>query len=242
MISTKTREKWNTKIVILITALISLLLVFGALLLDKEYQDARNILISIACSIWASNLIMYSTSAYMLRSSRRREIIDSWGLEAIYKTRAEMNISSNLVLDNCKKHLDIIAFGLKNFREAKNNVIDKLLDNGVDIRILTLCPESALVPYVDKRENLVAGATKKSIQDLNNWVTDKNKIRKKGHIILKTYDFLPLDFYFRVDDHVYVGPYLKDISSQQTISMEYTHGEGVNYWKGYFETVWNSLS
>jgi hypothetical protein len=51
-----------------------------------------------------------------------------------------------------------------------------------------------------------------------------------------------LDFYFRVDDHVYVGPYLKDISSQQTISMEYTHGEGVNYWKGYFETVWNSLS
>jgi hypothetical protein len=97
MISTKTREKWNTKIVILITALISLLLVFGALLLDKEYQDARNILISIACSIWASNLIMYSTSAYMLRSSRRREIIDSWGLEAIYKTRAEMNVSSNLV-------------------------------------------------------------------------------------------------------------------------------------------------
>lgn len=240
MVSTRTREKWNTNLVIIVTALISLLFVLGSLLLDSEYQNTKNILISIACSIWASNLIMYCTSEYMLRSTRRKEIIDVWGLEAIFKTRAEMNTSSNLSLDGCKKNIDIVAFGLKNFREAKNDVVDSLLSDGVEIRIITLSPESNLTELVDARENLLVGSTSKSIQDLQDWVSAKKS--RKNKINLRTYDFLPLDFYFRVDDHVYVGPYLKGKSSQQTLSIEFTRGEGASYWKKHFEDIWSSLS
>lgn len=136
MIASKTREKWNTKMVILITAILSFVLVVISFLLDTTHQDAKNILISVACSIWASNLIMCATSEYMLRSARRKEIIDKWGLESMFRTRAEMNSFSNLGMVSCKRHIDIIAFGLKNFREVKNDLIKSLLEDGVYIRIL----------------------------------------------------------------------------------------------------------
>lgn len=238
MIKPTTRERWSTKVIMTITLLLSIGLILTSFAVPAENNDWKNILISVGCSVLASNLIMYLTSEFMLRSRRRTELIDKWGFEAIYKTRAEMNLSSNSALERCKKQIDIIAFGLKSFREAKTEELLTLANKGVKIRILTLDPESKILPLVDAQENQVEGHTENSIRELIKWSEEINRNFKEESITLKYYDHLPLDFYFRVDDSVYVGPYLKGRSSQQAISYEFTSGEGFIYWTKYFTSIW----
>ena len=238
--SANSRERWNTKTIMIITLLFSIALIATSFIYTKEYSDWKNIQISVACSILASNIIMFFTSEFMLRSRRRTEIIDRWGVEALYKTRAEMNLSTNNSLSKCKEDIEIIAFGLKSFREAKSDEIERLLDKGVNVKILTMSPESEMMKYVDNRESLVSGATKKSIEDLIEWVTAIKDNPKRKNIEIRFYDSLPLDFYFKVDDRIYIGPYLKGLSSQQTISYEFSSGEGYRYWNRYFQKLWES--
>ena len=73
MISKKSRSRWNTKVVLVITALISAALIAFALFIPDEFSNVSNILVSIACSVWASNLIMWATSEFMIRNTRRKE-------------------------------------------------------------------------------------------------------------------------------------------------------------------------
>jgi len=238
MISASSRERWNTKTIITISFLVSIALILISLFYPIDYNDWKNIQISVACSILASNIIMFLTSEYMLRSQRRAEIIDRWGVESIYRTRAEMNISANKSLSQCKKNIEIIAFGLKSFRETKSVEIENLLAEGVSIKVITLKPGSNILDLVDQRENLVKGSTKKSIEDLVNWISNLKTKSTKFNIELRFYDSIPLDFYFKVDDRIYIGPYLKGISSQQSISYEFTLGEGYIYWSNYFYKIW----
>lgn len=240
MMSASSRERWNTKTIMIITLLFSITLIATSFIYTIEYSDWKNIQISVACSILASNIIMFFTSEFMLRSRRRTEIIDRWGVEALYKTRAEMNLSTNDSLSKCKEDIEIIAFGLKSFREAKSDEIERLLDKGVNVKILTMSPESEMMKYVDDRESLVSGATKKSIEDLISWVEAIKDNPKRKNIEIRFYDSLPLDFYFKVDDRIYIGPYLKGLSSQQTISYEFSSGEGYRYWSRYFQKLWES--
>ncbi|GLP97127.1 hypothetical protein [Paraferrimonas sedimenticola] len=240
MMSASSRERWSTKTITTITLLVSVALIATSLLYTDEYSDWKNIQISVACSILASNIIMFLTSEYMLRSQRRAEIIDRWGVEAIYRTRAEMNTSTNISLSKAKETVEIVAFGLKSFREAKSEEIETLLSKGVKIKILTMNPDSKILSFVDKRENLIAGATKNSIEGLAAWVEDLKNKSKSGDIEIRFYDALPLDFYFKVDDRIYVGPYLKGLSSQQTISYEFSQGEGYSYWSKYFSKLWEN--
>ncbi|MGF1878099.1 hypothetical protein L4D77_22665 [Photobacterium frigidiphilum] len=239
MISATTRERWNTKTIMMITFLISIVLIVTSLFYPSNYSDWKNVQISVACSILASNLIMFLTSEFMLRSKRRTEIIDKWGVEALYKTRAEMNQSTNLSLTKCKEEVEIAAFGLKGFREAKIEDVQRLLDKGVSIKILTIDSNSSLLDYIDKSESLMVGSTKKSIEDLLSWCESVNDKSKGSKIEIRSYDSLPLDFYFRVDDRVYIGPYLNGLSSQQTISYEFSLGEGYKYWTKYFNKQWD---
>lgn len=238
MLNASSRERWNTKTITTITSFVSVILIVTSLIYTQDYNDWKNIQISVGCSILASNIIMFLTSEYMLRSQRRAEIIDRWGVEAIYKTRAEMNNSSNISLSKCKEDIEIVAFGLKSFRETQSDEIERLLAKGVSLKIITANPESKFLEFVDLREDVLPGATKKSIEGLINWVStlkDKHQLYK---VEIRFYDSLPLDFYFKVDDRVYVGPYLKGVSSQQTISYEFTVGEGYNYWTKYFSKLW----
>jgi len=241
MISVEHRERWSTKNVMLVTFLFSILLILVAFLLDDEFSEYKNIIISVACSILASNIIMYFTSEFMIRSRRRSEIIDRWGLESIYRTRSEMNVSSNKSLELCKRKIDICAIGLKSFRDAKGDELERLLREGVSVRIITLSKESIYLEKLDERENLAHGQTRKEVFDLFDFVESLKNKNTKGSIEIKGYDFLPLDFYLRIDGRIFIGPYIKGKSSQQVISYEFTSGEGFNYWDSYFENIWTSL-
>lgn len=52
---------------------------------------------------------------------------------------------------------------------------------------------------------------------------------------------MTLDFYWRVDNNLYIGPYWYHLGSQQTITYKYKHsGIAFNLYTEYFERLWNS--
>ena len=53
---------------------------------------------------------------------------------------------------------------------------------------------------------------------------------------------MTLDFYWRVDDDIYVGPYWLGYLSQQTISYKFTGktDQGFTMYSNYFDKIWNN--
>ena len=150
-----------------------------------------------------------------------------------------MNIQVADRLDKAKDHLDIIAFGLKSFRESKRKIISNKLSHGMLIRIITVDPACAYLAQRDIDEKKVPGSTSASITQLCKWVVELQE--KYGNKIeIKFCNTLPTEVYFRVDDYIYVGPYQCGKESQRSITVAFRgHGQGYSYYKEYFDTLWN---
>ena len=51
---------------------------------------------------------------------------------------------------------------------------------------------------------------------------------------------MTLDFYWRVDNDIYIGPYWYHVGSQQTITYKFHKGRrGFDIYRDYFESLWN---
>ena len=58
---------------------------------------------------------------------------------------------------------------------------------------------------------------------------------------MRGYSTMTLDFYWRVDDYLYVGPYWYGVESQQTITYKFLDGgKGFTQYSDYFEELWNN--
>lgn len=232
-------EKMNLDLVNGVIALIGIICVIvGMSVIDT---DITTILVSVGCSLLASSIVAFLSSRYLLRKNKIKDIIDKWGLEGIYRTRQEMNLSCNRNLNQLESELDIIAFGLKSFRNSQTDEMIKKVEKGLSIRILTINPNSPYLKQREKDEKEVAGQIKNTILELEKWVNVlKDKAMDSNNVQMKYYDTLPLDFYFREDDYIYIGPYQYGISSQQTISYEFRKdSEGYEYYLRYFEKLWS---
>lgn len=52
---------------------------------------------------------------------------------------------------------------------------------------------------------------------------------------------MTLDFYWRIDDQIYIGPYWLGTESQQTITYKFIKGgRGFEVYSDYFEELWNN--
>ncbi|MDY0361433.1 MAG: hypothetical protein RBR08_08270 [Desulforegulaceae bacterium] len=235
----KTLEQINASLINLVICCIGFICLLSALFTD--HQDGRNILLSIGCSLIASSVVSYLTSKYLVRMNRIKHIVEHWGLAAIFETRQEMNRSTDIAFESLEKNLDIIAWGLKSFRDAKDKIVREKVKRGLKIRFVTLHPDSEYIKQRENDEKEVPGQIRNTILNLQEWIDDLRTIAPNpDNIQVKYYNSLPEDFYFRVDDHIFIGPYLYGISSQQTISYEFqAPAKGASYYKEYFERLWN---
>jgi hypothetical protein len=165
-----------------------------------------------------------------------------FGLQNIFTTRQAMNMFLTPCWDKKLTQLDIVAFGLKSFRDSKSQAIYQQLQNGLNIRILSPNPLSKFLQAREKEEKLIEGSIKKTIQDLQDWSIKMNNNKSLAkNIILKFYDSTPLDFYWRQDDNLFIGPYLYGIGSQQTITFHFKVDSIVGgFYTKYFEEIWNN--
>lgn len=168
--------------------------------------------------------------------------IKEWGLTKIFKTRAEKNAESDPMLEHHDvKTLDGIAFGLSSFRCNREYDVLSCLQNGMNMRLLTMNPNTEFVRQRAIEEKVHPDSIHDSILGLVEWANKLNKQSTNGKIEVKYYNAMTLDFYWRVDDVIYVGPYMYNIVSQQTITAKFSdEGKGFALYTRYFDSLWNS--
>lgn len=232
----------------------TIILIVGIVAIAVDYlwmNSEKAIGISIGCSLLASSIVII-TQTY-LQHEPVVSPLDEWKLETIYKARSEKSTDSDITLPKVKKHLDIVAFGLSSFRADHEKLILLLLKKGVNIRILTMNPteDNPFLLQREREEDEVEGSIRKSILRLVEWANNLNSKVKtrsyssnsrghRGKIEIRGYNCMTLDFYWRQDDEVYVGPYWYKMPSQKTITFRFKKGEAFYLYTRYFERLWNA--
>ncbi len=205
------------------------------------FWKSNAIAINIACSILASAIVGFITVLFLAQEDEERKVTRDWGLGSIYSSRSDMNADCAQDLSRAKEHIDYIGFGFHSLREMKTDVIKEKLAAGVKIRFLVMSPESPYIAVREKEEDVSPDSIKKTIEDLEDWVIELNKDSRKNHIELKYYNSLPLDYYNRIDNVVYMGPYWYGKTSQHTVSYRFKgDSNGYDLYTKYFEDLWNN--
>lgn len=176
----------------------------------------------------------------VISEKKDTSILDKWGLVHIYSKRSDMNSDCDICLNKCTKHLDFIALGLKSFRDATTDVVIKKINSGVNVRIITVNPDSVFIKQKAIEEGSLPESLANYITDMIEWAKELNSLTRDGAVQVKTYDGLPMFSYQRIDDFVFVGPNLYGLSSQKCISYEYYRGDGKDYFVNFFEKLWNN--
>jgi hypothetical protein len=226
----------------IITGLVGLVLILLGILF-YVWEPFGTLFLSVGASILATSIVTYISSQYLVRRSIVSEMCDKWGLQKIYETRSETNVVTTGLIEK-SDYLDIIAFGLKSFRDAKSDLLEQRIKSGMRLRILVPNPDSSFLSYIDDREGVTRGSTANDIKQLKKWIEKLTTLQKEtGCVALRFYTGnIPLDFYFAVKGALFVGPY-KDKDSQQTLTYEYTDkGLGYIVYARYFEKRWNEIA
>ena len=222
----------------LIFAIGLILVLIGIMFNGSLGEQWSTVILSVGASIVASSVVSYITSTYLVKKKKLKEITEIWGLQCITENRSEMNKEVGKRLKDANKCLDVVAFGLKSFRESAGELIKAKVQNGLVVRILTVNPNSEFLAYRDLVEDKKQGSTAHDIVQLANWVKNLSK-ECGGNIELRYCGFLPTELYFRVDKRIYVGPYEIGKESQRTITMEYADSsKGFSYYTDYFDKLW----
>lgn len=229
-------KKYNTKAIIV--ALLVLLAGFALTVFDIFwFKTESNVWISIGCSLVASALVILLNT--FLVDATIYNPLDDWQLRRIATTRAEINNECAEKLRNVKDQVDIVAFGLQSFRNKQSSAIEGYLKKGVSFRILTMDPKSRFVQQRESEEDDTN--IKNSIEKLVEWADKLNSLQYKGSVIVKGYSCMTLDFYWRVDNTIYVGPYWVGYDSQQTVTYAFDKGgDGFKLYSEYFEKLWTT--
>lgn len=223
-----------------ITALLVIIAGFGLIYGDTYHWHTKaNVWVGVGCSLLASAFVILLNN--FLVNPKKENPLEKWGIDKIYKTRAEKNLESDPELEHASLRVDAIAFGLKTFRTQQHARVVRCLQRGVNFRIITMKPDSPFVRQREIEEDEQEGQIEKTIIDLISWANILNTKSYPGKIEIKGYSCMTLDFYWRVDDNLYIGPYWYRLGSQQTITYRYNKvGLAFSLYTEYFDRLWNS--
>ena len=241
MLMTMNDIKWYRDGAILLNLIVLLsgivLILAGIIAGYFDRESVSTVCISVGCSLTSTAIVGFLYVRYQTKHQKMKELMDVWGLKEIYDTRAIMNQSADRAQERAKERVDAIGFGFRSWRQAKTSNVIRMLGSGVRIRILSVLPNTIITKRREIDEEVTVGDISKSIIQLRKWVEE---LRKYGDIELRFHKSLPLDFYFRIDDTLFIGPYMYKKLSQQTVSYEFSrYGKMFREYAEYFESVWN---
>ena len=156
---------------------------------------------------------------------------NKWGLREIYKHRYEKNARVNSYITRTATEFDIMTQNcLHGLRKAIGDELKERLEHGLRMRILT--PSDMHDPQHVK-----------DIEELINWCNDLDK-KQRENIEIRSYDGIPQDMYYRIDNMIFVGPYFlgeRSHSNHETITYEFTKdSNGGKIYSDYFEQIWRN--
>ena len=230
--TTLRKYKYTAHAVIVILGLLCIL--FANILKDTWYT----VLISIGTSLLASAFVSVISCYFISKETALRDTVLTWGLKNIFAQRSEINPVSEKLLTESKT-LDIIACGLKSFLDARKAILEQRLREGnFKLRILTIDPESKTCQAMDSFEDVPSNYTRETILKLIEWV----KSVDSPNIELRVYEGIPLEFYFKYDTDLFVGPHHPK-TSQQTVTWQFSTSErGAHIYLKYFDDAWDKAT
>ncbi len=215
-----------------------LIIGMALVLVDALWKRTElHIFVSIGCSLIASGTAVILTALFFER--RKTDPMEGSGANRVYMTRGEMNADCEKAMKKCKYAIDVIGFGQKTFRSKQTPLVRKMLERGVNFRFITMDPDFPFVEERERAEKEVSGQIKKTIHDLVKWADELNAAGYKGKIIVKGHNTMTLEFFWRVDNALFLGPYWYGLDSQETISYQYGTGSVSGTYFRYFDDLWS---
>lgn len=231
----KTKYQFNKNSII--AGLVVLIIGGVVLWLQKVFPENSTLCISVGCSLIASSIVSLINNFLVERV--KEDPLAPWGFSRIYTDRSEMNRDCDVSMHRSSvSRIDAVGFGFRSYRERQSGFTEELLKKGVQFRILTMDPDSPFVAEREKEENVQPGQIGKTIRDLIEWADRMNGKGYEGKVFVKGYSSMTQDFYWRVDNDVFFGPYWYGIDSQRTVSYKYSGGEGFKLYSENFEKMW----
>ena len=232
--------KQNKYLINIIVVLIGIICTFLGVIIQET--STQQFFFNIGISFISTGIVTILTIFVISDDDEQDALYTKWGMIQIYRTRSEMNSHTATVFPIMKNEYCQIAFGVKSLRDAYDKLFEQKVKKGLKIRFITIHPNSIFLRERERVENKQSGEIRKTILDLISWIEKLQRLAKNPtDIQIKFYDSLPLDFYCKIDNNLYIGPYLYNKESQQTISYRFLPGGlGFEYYTDYFDDLWNS--
>jgi hypothetical protein len=166
------------------------------------------------------------------------EFIDDWGILDIQDGRGRTEIDQyEQVMKDCKDTLQIQAISLSRLQNDLGDLLNRLGDHNVEMKILLMDPNSDICEWYaaanPERGNLQA-KIERSTEELLDRDIDSMEVRY--------YDGIPIN-YFRVDDKAFSGPYFLSRPGRSTVT--FLSEEGKDFESQYgenFRELWDRSS
>lgn len=211
--------------------------------MEAEWQKAT--FFALGTSVMAAGLCGMVVWVYVANSERSLDllrVLDASGLQWLYPSRAAQIRSEYAVrLERARKQIDILGFGLKDFKRDYMSTLDEL-SRRAKVRILILDPRSTSAAQRDREEGQSVGIIKGEIDEFikafqESYGGDSERLQ------LRTYSSLPEVNIFRIDDEIFWGPYLAGRASGNTLTMRVRRGGYMfDALEAHFERVWTDFS
>jgi hypothetical protein len=230
----------RTKIVLLVNLLVVL---SGVVLTQISMLEIKD----VGVSLIASGLVTLFYFAYPKTTVEEEyHKLTKNKLTATYVTR-DLKEEYSALLNSASKKIDVLGLGLNKFREDNGEIVKQKCLQGVQVRFLVIDPESDSFKMRNLEEGDKMGETIRAPQEkLLEYVADTNQaVATKAagkKIQIKYYKSSPTTMIFRIDDVMFVGPYLHKRVSRNTCTFKLEKGELFSQYEDHFEKLWNDLT
>ena len=134
--------KSKTKIIVLVNIIVILV---GFIFLGYGYHEDNSIFLSIGAGLFTSGIValfylIYPQIDIELDFLRFRRM----GLRNVYPRR-DISQEYSELLKKAEKQIDVLGFGLNQFREDNGDIIKSKALEGINVRLLVIDPESSIV-------------------------------------------------------------------------------------------------
>jgi hypothetical protein len=233
--------KSKTKIIVLVNIIIILI---GFNFLGYGYYKDNPIFLTIGAGFFTSGIValfylIYPQVDIELDFLRFRRM----GLRNVY-SRRDISQEYSELLEKAEKQIDVLGFGLNQFREDNGDIVKGKALKGINVRLLVIDPKSSIVGIRSYQESDLGGETINiPLKKLKQFVNDVNKtIEELGRgekIKIKCYNAVA-PMIFRIDDVMFIGPYLHKRQSRTTITYKIEGGSEIfKQYEKHFEDLWN---
>jgi len=218
-----------------------IVILFGTILILLNVEVIQE----VGASIVASGLVTIFYFAYPKTSVEEKyNEITKIGLTGAYVAR-DLKEEYATLLRSAKRNIDVLGLALNKFREDNGDIVKAKCMEGVLVRFLVMDPESEFFEVKAKEEGDVAGEIIKApheklktyVEEVNNSIETNNQGKK---IEMKYYRSTPATMIFRIDDTMFVGPYLHKRISRKTCTFRLEkESELFRQYEAHFEQLWN---